>query len=291
MGWKRTFVWLCVCVGVALVDMSRASAGKRFQVGQKVEVYQSRFGWVPGTYLSYYRYNTERPHQVSWRYTWRKGQRWGSASGRMYVSDARIRLLRIKKKTKAKALPRVPKPAVRLVAPRTRGQRGHRVVRNKWPTKVRVLSGGLVQDVLQVHNRARKEVGVPPLVWDRRLAAFATVWARYLARDKQGIRHRPRHGIWAQRYGENIAMMGGTRPVHRYGYKGSVQWYREKQAYRGQVSSGASIQQIGHYTQMVWRGTKRVGCGIASYQKGGWHWSILVCNYDPSGNTVGHRPY
>jgi len=43
----------------------------------------------------------------------------------------------------------------------------------------------------------------------------------------------------------------------------------------------------GHYTQIVWRDTKQVGCGVARDNRR----EIWVCNYDPPGNWVGHRPY
>ena len=36
--------------------------------------------------------------------------------------------------------------------------------------------------VLAVHNRARAEVGVPPLLWDDQLAGAARRWGEHLAR-------------------------------------------------------------------------------------------------------------
>jgi hypothetical protein len=48
---------------------------------------------------------------------------------------------------------------------------------------------------------------------------------------------------------------------------------------------------FGHYTQMVWRGTYVVGCGIAPPGAGGLPYSILVCVYYPPGNYIGRAPY
>ncbi|NET40232.1 MAG: hypothetical protein F6K19_51255 [Cyanothece sp. SIO1E1] len=43
-----------------------------------------------------------------------------------------------------------------------------------------------------------------------------------------------------------------------------------------------------HYTQVVWRRTNKLGCGIADHRRLG---KIVVCNYDPPGNFLGQRPY
>jgi pathogenesis-related protein 1 len=53
----------------------------------------------------------------------------------------------------------------------------------------------------------------------------------------------------------------------------------------------------GHYTQIVWRSSQRLGCGVAVCTTGSpWgspspSWTYVVCNYDPPGNYVGQRPY
>lgn len=39
-----------------------------------------------------------------------------------------------------------------------------------------------------------------------------------------------------------------------------------------------------HFTQVVWRQTKRLGCGAASTDKSGW--IFVSCNYDPPGNYL-----
>jgi hypothetical protein len=43
----------------------------------------------------------------------------------------------------------------------------------------------------------------------------------------------------------------------------------------------------GHYTQIVWRDSKLVGCGVARARGR----EVWVCEYDPPGNWVGQRPY
>ncbi len=39
----------------------------------------------------------------------------------------------------------------------------------------------------------------------------------------------------------------------------------------------------GHFTQMVWRSTQRIGCGVQPRCSGG---NFLVCHYDPPGGAV-----
>lgn len=39
----------------------------------------------------------------------------------------------------------------------------------------------------------------------------------------------------------------------------------------------------GHFTQVVWKGSKSVGCGIAQSSKG----TYTVCQYKPAGNFQG----
>jgi pathogenesis-related protein 1 len=44
---------------------------------------------------------------------------------------------------------------------------------------------------------------------------------------------------------------------------------------------------IRHYTQIVWRKTRAVGCAVATARRR----EVWVYNYDPPGNVIGYRPY
>jgi pathogenesis-related protein 1 len=46
----------------------------------------------------------------------------------------------------------------------------------------------------------------------------------------------------------------------------------------------------GHYTQIVWRATRKLGCAVGVCQNLTYRTS-LVCNYGPGGNVGGQRPY
>jgi len=52
-----------------------------------------------------------------------------------------------------------------------------------------------------------------------------------------------------------------------------------------------SASGCGHYTQIIWRDTRRVGCGYSTCQSGAFNFEIWVCNYDPPGNYIGEAPY
>lgn len=152
------------------------------------------------------------------------------------------------------------------------------------------VTGSLVSkqeadDALAFHNKVRKDVGAPPLQWSGKLAAFAQKWADHLAAEGNKIKHRPGTGEWAQQYGENIfwGQGEGFSPL-----EASKDWYSEIKDYTYTSLSDNNWFKTGHYTQMVWRNTTRVGIGMAKSKDGT---IIIVANYDPRGNYLGEKPY
>lgn len=123
-----------------------------------------------------------------------------------------------------------------------------------------------------LHNKARAEVGVRPLVWSNKLARFAQNWADHLASSGE-FQHS--NGP----YGENLA--GGSTLEKALG-----SWLSEKQDYRP-GDKGERWSKTGHYTQIVWGDTREFGCGKAQ----GTDYVIWVCEYDPPGNMAGEDPY
>ena len=134
----------------------------------------------------------------------------------------------------------------------------------------------LADNILAAHNAVRRAVGVPSLTWSVELAAFAQQWANELvARGKFSHRRN-------SPYGENLSEITGARTT-----PGEVveQWVSESKNYR--YGSNTCRGVCGHYTQIVWRDTRRVGCAVAATARS----EVWVCNYDPPGNWVGKRPY
>ena len=127
------------------------------------------------------------------------------------------------------------------------------------------------------HNKCRAEVGVGPLVWDDQLSRLAQDWANRLAATCE-LEHRKNNS-----YGENCAMnYEGTLT------SGAVQWYEEKSLFRNVTLNESNWSPAGHYSQMIWRNTKKVGAGKARCRDGGW---VIVANYDPPGNYMGQKAY
>ncbi|HEY0635238.1 MAG TPA: CAP domain-containing protein [Gammaproteobacteria bacterium] len=132
--------------------------------------------------------------------------------------------------------------------------------------------------ILDYHNKVRANVSVAPLRWDDGLAAFAQQWADHLASSCKMQHRQP------NTYGENLYM--GT-VGHYSAVDAAKGWESEKKDYHGGVIKEKNDKPVGHYTQMVWRDTKRVGCGETVCNG----YLMVVCNYDPPGNYLGEKPY
>jgi uncharacterized protein YkwD len=141
----------------------------------------------------------------------------------------------------------------------------------------------IAPQILNAHNLLRAEVGVAPLAWSDTLATSAQDWADHLA-----ARDEFTHST-GDTYGENL--WKGT--AGHYSLTDMVNsWGEEKQYFNPgnpfpDVSTTGNWADVGHYTQIVWRDTVEVGCGLAS----GNGWDVLVCQYAPPGNYQGERPY
>lgn len=145
---------------------------------------------------------------------------------------------------------------------------------------VALASPGQAAELLQAHNSARAAVGVPPLSWDPVLAATALECANRLAASGQ-FRHCGS--------GENLWMgtAGRYSPTQMVGL-----WAAERSDFQPgifpNVSRTGNWQDVGHYTQMVWRTTTAVGCAEATGRDG---LTRLVCHYAPPGNVMGRRVF
>ncbi|CAG7836512.1 unnamed protein product, partial [Allacma fusca] len=46
------------------------------------------------------------------------------------------------------------------------------------------------------------------------------------------------------------------------------------------------IKALGHFTQIAWADTYKIGCGYAFYNEGKWYRKLYICNYGPAGNII-----
>lgn len=141
------------------------------------------------------------------------------------------------------------------------------------------------QAALDFHNKVRKDVGTPALEWSVELAAYAQVWADNLAENKCAMKHRPHSGEFMQLHGENI--FWGSASSYTV-LDASKWWYSEVKDYKHGPLRDDNWSVVGHYTQMVWRNTTKVGIAQAVC-KGGE--ILIVANYDPAGNYLGETAY
>lgn len=142
-----------------------------------------------------------------------------------------------------------------------------------------------LQAIFTLHNLARAELGVAPLSWNDRLAAEAQGWADQLA-STGNLQHAS--GGKASGQGENL--WAGTRGA--YSPDEMMQaWTREKRFFQPGTfpdnSSTGDWRDVAHYTQIVWRRTRAVGCGLGHSDTR----DILVCRYLDPGNVDGQMPY
>jgi uncharacterized protein YkwD len=125
------------------------------------------------------------------------------------------------------------------------------------------------QSLLDAHNADRARHCTPPLSWSAEIAATAQVWA-----NRCVFAHDYNSGL-----GENLAW--GTQLSAR----DAVQlWYKEIGDYS--YASPGFGPAAGHFTQLIWRGSRQLGCGKAIC-RGDVFW---VCRYSPPGNVGGEFP-
>jgi hypothetical protein len=137
--------------------------------------------------------------------------------------------------------------------------------------------------LLALHNRERRAVGAAPLAWDPPLAAAAADYGPALERLGK-LAHSP----LATRPGQGENLWMGTRGAYELEEMAGG-WAAEKSLFRPgvfpTVSRSGNWSDVAHYTQMIWKGTSRLGCAVHKGRK----WDFLICRYSPPGNVVGQR--
>ena len=140
---------------------------------------------------------------------------------------------------------------------------------------------GFSARLLLAQNGERRSLGLKPLRWDPQLEAAASAYAGELAATGEW-EHSPNEDRPDQ--GENLWM--GTRGAFT-AEEMVGDWVAEKRAFRAgvfpYVSATGRWEDVGHYTQIVWAGTDRVGCGLRSSPEDDY----LVCRYAQAGNVMG----
>jgi len=141
----------------------------------------------------------------------------------------------------------------------------------------------LISDCLIAHNNNRTALGLNNLTWSPTLAASAQAWSDSIAYT-QKFAHSGTGGV-----GENLA--GGT--AWYYTTPRLIQLWTDEKIYFTpgifpDISTTGKWDVVGHYSQVVWRSTTQVGCGLSLSSNGN---NYLVCQYYPAGNVKGSQVY
>ena len=138
------------------------------------------------------------------------------------------------------------------------------------------------QMMVRSHNAFRARHRAPSLTLDEGLSKYAQNWANHLAASGT-------FGHSGGNYGENLYYVSSSSPVDEAAAAGGAtdSWYGESAQYR--YGSGFSPS-TGHFTQLVWKGSVRLGCGMARVSGGSMNTVYVVCSYDPPGNVTSEFP-
>jgi len=151
------------------------------------------------------------------------------------------------------------------------------------PAVAQSFAAGFPARILAAHNAERARAGVSPLVWDNTLGTAAAGYATQMAmsgvfaHSNRAARSGTGENLWMGTHGAFSieAMVGGWSSEKRFFTPGIFP----------NVSRTGNWEDVGHYTQMIWPVTTKVGCAIASTAR----IDYLVCRYAYKGNIEG-RP-
>jgi uncharacterized protein YkwD len=126
-----------------------------------------------------------------------------------------------------------------------------------------------LRGITDAHNRDRAAHCAPPLAWSPEVAKVAQRWADHLKDAGCELQHS------GGTLGENLAAgTAGTLTAVDV----VAMWFDERKAY--DFAHPGFGMRTGHFTQVVWKGSQRLGCGTATCGD----MQVWVCNYDPPGN-------
>jgi len=168
----------------------------------------------------------------------------------------------------------------------------------------RGLTEGEKSMVVDMHNKFRSRVaqgregrGSPgpqkpasnmlELTWDNELELIGQRWA-----DQCDFGHDTVRGVSRFSVGQNVyeASDFNEGPID---LKRAVNgWYSEVDNVSNKlVDKFQFMSGTGHYTQMVWASTYKIGCGYAAYRKRNFVKKFIVCNYGDAGNLLNAPMY
>lgn len=135
-------------------------------------------------------------------------------------------------------------------------------------------------DLLKKTNELRKNHQADELKVNKDLEAVAQKYAEKLAAEKSFAHSHAK--FKGDNMGENLFMQMGRKMV---GEMPAESWYSEIKDYNFEDPK-KKTGVVGHFTQLVWKGSKEVGHGCAKASDGSYY---VVGNYYPAGNWMGEE--
>lgn len=149
----------------------------------------------------------------------------------------------------------------------------------------RVHDNSMTVSMTNAHNAVRKNASpkpkrpIPPLEWSDALADDSQKWANRCI-------YKHSHST---KYGENMFAKAGESGTPQEVVSA---WASESAHYDYNTNTCKPGKVCGHYTQVVWRDTTKLGCGVKSCTTGSPFvsqfatWEFWVCRYSPPGNVT-----
>ncbi|XP_048577144.1 probable pathogenesis-related protein CaO19.6200 isoform X2 [Nematostella vectensis] len=138
-----------------------------------------------------------------------------------------------------------------------------------------------VKDGLAEHNKYRAIHNAPTMILDEALSAEAQKFAKELA-HLETLKHSDRPSRPGE--GENLAMGCSTEGTIMSAAAAVKKWYDEVCKY--DFNNKTFQRPAGHFTQMMWKSTDRLGMGRAYGNKFGLNCTYVVARYSPIGNIA-----
>ncbi|KAG8513963.1 GLIPR1-like protein 2 [Galemys pyrenaicus] len=153
-----------------------------------------------------------------------------------------------------------------------------------------ITNKNFIQECVNAHNELRGKVSPPAadmkhMSWEGALAKVAKAWADQCKFEHNSCLSNP-HGCHPnyQFLGENI-WLGGLRIFSPK--SAIVAWYNETEFYNYETLSCTSV--CGHYTQVVWANSNKVGCAITICPNLGRNPTGIFRRAAPPRGLAGHQ--
>ncbi|KAL0479466.1 pathogenesis-related protein 1 [Acrasis kona] len=158
------------------------------------------------------------------------------------------------------------------------------------PSTSNKFSADEIAAIVDAHNKLRSAVGITEMMsWSTAVEDFAISYAQQCVSGGALMAHNSNRYLADKTYvGENI--FASTSSAVLSGVDAVSSWGSEKLYYNYTTNSCQSNKQCGHYTQIVWRSSLKVGCARVKCSNISYGNTIL-CDYSPGGNYVGQKPY